>query len=216
MKKTINILLICFILLNFVLLPMSNIFATNDTEYASTFIDDIFGSGNKFFNPGNNNSNSDLEKGIVNVVNEIIEVVKVVGNIIIFICGAILGAKYVWSAASDKADAKGGLTVYVLGVIFFYCATAITDLAMGVLTGAFKGATSIEAVGGTIYSNIMVIINVCCVLAVIIVGLKYMFTTPEMKGEVKKRLMPIVIGTLLVYSTSQIIGFITNVASGVL
>lgn len=176
--------------------------------YAAVSLNDIFTQGNDFFDPNSKTPDS-FANGIAGLVDNVYDIISIIGNIIILICGAILGVKYVWSTASEKADAKGGLGIFALGVIFFYCATGLYGFVSGSIGEAFN-ATSIEAIGGNIYKTILVIIDVCCVVALSIIGLKYMFSTPDVRGDLKKKFIPMIMGIILIYSTSQIINIIVG------
>ncbi len=48
------------------------------------------------------------------------------------------------------------------------------------------------------------------VIALIVLGIKYMMGSVEEKAEYKKTLMPYVIGALMVFGASAIVGFIAN------
>ena len=49
------------------------------------------------------------------------------------------------------------------------------------------------------------------VIALIILGIKYMMGSVEEKAEYKKTLMPYVVGALMVFGASAIVGFLANV-----
>lgn len=206
MKKIISIICFCFLLFSFF---SFNVFASNTNSNLT--LNGIFNQGNSFFNPTVDKTGDygDFEAGINGVINSVYEIIKIIGNFIILICGTILGAKYIWSAASDRADAKGALIPFMWGCIFFYCATGVFDFSKSVLSDSLATG-SIEGMGMSIYLTIANLMSYACILAVIVIGLRYMFATPDLKGELKKRFIPMIIGILLVYSTSNIITVIVK------
>lgn len=59
---------------------------------------------------------------------------------------------------------------------------------------------------------IQMIGSIVSVVALIAIGMKYMLGSIEEKAEYKKTLLPYIIGAIIVFSISNLVGFIFNIA----
>ena len=51
------------------------------------------------------------------------------------------------------------------------------------------------------------------VITLTVIGIKYILTSPEGKAEVKKQMYPYIIGCILLFAGSGLVGVIANVAN---
>lgn len=63
---------------------------------------------------------------------------------------------------------------------------------------------------GTILNAIWIVGVVISVLTVIIIGIKYMVGSVEQKAEYKKTMVPVVVGMVMLFATTTIVGVIYN------
>lgn len=78
------------------------------------------------------------------------------------------------------------------------------------------GNEKIEAVtqsAGRIYKSIAIVVQVAAVIGIIIVGLKYMYSGSDQKSEIKKSMIYIIIGCVLVFSAGTVISIIGSIVS---
>ena len=192
--------------------------------YASSFLNEVFNQASNFRNTTDLNSVSGNTVGgeIANIIGngtgglDIIGTIFAIGNIVIFVVTIALGLKYIYSGIEGKADIKSSLPNYVLGIVFFYSAQAVSDLSKSFMTGALDDGTSYNTFAGNVYSTVNTIANVCAILGIVLVGLKYMLSPADTKADVKKQLVPVALGIVLVYCTFKIITLVYNIGQGIL
>ena len=194
--------------------------------YATGFLQNVFGQASNFVkvndlnaaitNPNNNTVGGALSQVLTGSSIDIIGTIMNIGNVIIFVVTIALGIKYIYSGIDGKADIKSSLPNYVFGVVFFYLAQAVFDLSRGAVFGALEGGTSYDTFAGNIYSTVNTIANTCAILGIILVGLKYMLSPADTKADVKKQLVPVALGIVLVYCTLKVIMLVYNIGQGLL
>lgn len=75
-----------------------------------------------------------------------------------------------------------------------------------------SGATKLQTIGNTIVGIVQVIGTVLSVAVLAVIGIKYMVGSVEERAEYKKTLMPYIIGAVLVFGITNILGIIVKVA----
>lgn len=73
---------------------------------------------------------------------------------------------------------------------------------------------SLKIVVNRLLGFLRVISGLVLVLVLGTTGYKYIVATPEIKGELKKRMLPVILGTILVFSAVSIAGFILGAIGG--
>ena len=61
-----------------------------------------------------------------------------------------------------------------------------------------------------IWGGILVVLQIASIGGVIFVGVKYMFASADVKADLKKNMIHLVIGMIIVFGASTVIGFITG------
>ena len=82
-------------------------------------------------------------------------------------------------------------------------------------TTSVSGASKLEHIGNKIIGVVQIIGSVTSVIALIIIGIKYVTGSVEEKAEYKQTLKPYLIGAILLFGITNILGIIQNVVSGV-
>lgn len=218
-KKVITTLGIVLVFMLFT----TNIYAgflENVFTQANNFvkIDDLTIDPNTVVNgtPLYNTVGGSLTYIIMNGPLDLINTIFDIGNLVIFVVTIALGLKYIYSGIEGKADIKSSLPNYVFGVVFFYLADSVYSLSQNIMTGALGGGTSYSTFAGNIYSTVEVIANVCAILGIVLVGLKYMLSPADAKADVKKQLVPVTIGIILVYCTLKVVMLVYNIGQGII
>lgn len=218
-KKVITTLGIVLVFMLFT----TNIYAgflENVFTQANNFvkIDDLTIDPNTVVNgtPLYNTVGGSLTYIIMNGPLDLINTIFNIGNLVIFVVTIALGLKYIYSGIEGKADIKSSLPNYVFGVVFFYLANSVYSLSQNIMTGALGGGTSYSTFAGNIYSTVEVIANVCAILGIVLVGLKYMLSPADAKADVKKQLVPVTIGIILVYCTLKVVMLVYNIGQGII
>ena len=104
------------------------------------------------------------------------------------------------------------LTVLLLAIVLITFATNVfaDELDPAKLTPSYGDSTALQNKAGQIMGMIRNVSAVVAVIALMIIGIKYMIGSVEERAEYKKTLIPYVIGCVLVVSTTTIVSFIYN------
>ena len=70
-----------------------------------------------------------------------------------------------------------------------------------------NSVTTFTNLGDTILTFLQILSGITAVVMIAITGFRYIVETPEVKGELKKNMLPIVIGIILVFFAASIAKF---------
>jgi type IV secretory pathway VirB2 component (pilin) len=101
----------------------------------------------------------------------------------------------------------------MLIVVMLVCVTSTVFAAMdpGSISGTTgSGATKAKTIGQKILGIVQVVGSIVAVIALAVLGIKYMMGSAEEKAEYKKTLIPYFIGALLVFGAGAIGKFVVN------
>lgn len=227
MQKCIKIMAIIAIFMCILNISSPILAKENDIAIKAdkSILDTIFGQGGKWFK---DNYNAKDENGSLNIVEGkklvitlfknggFIDLIKTVGYLIFFIAGAVLGIKYMLSGYEGKAFVKDGLVSYTIGIVFFFLAEKLVRFIGNILLKDISYSNNFNTLEGNIWGNFQFIISILMVAIVVFYGLKYMWSSADQKSDLKKGMIPMVIGAVLIVCTLQIITFIVNVSNDVL
>lgn len=71
--------------------------------------------------------------------------------------------------------------------------------------GSGQGVDTLYALGNTILGIIRYISAGVAVIATLVLAIKYMYTSPDEKAEIKKKLIPFIIGGVLIFGATYIV-----------
>lgn len=72
--------------------------------------------------------------------------------------------------------------------------------------------SKLQSVIGKLLGFLQVASGIIAVLMIAITGFQYIVETPEVKSEIKKKMLPIIVGIVLVFGATSIAKFIIGVA----
>lgn len=72
---------------------------------------------------------------VTNTAGQILTIVRIVGMAVAVIMLTILGIKYVAASPNEKADYKKGMTVYVVGAVLLFGASALLSVIQKFVEG---------------------------------------------------------------------------------
>ena len=72
---------------------------------------------------------------VTNTAGQILTIVRIVGMAVAVIMLTILGIKYVAASPNEKADYKEGMTVYVVGAVLLFGASALLSVIQKFVEG---------------------------------------------------------------------------------
>lgn len=194
----------------------------NITSVYGGFLDTIFGKGNDFFTPGvtpDVEDGEDIEelgpKITEYFTKNFVPMIGDVGNLVFFVVAAFLGVKFIWSGVEGKSEVKETLPTFVVGACLFFLADNVYKFATGTFTDIIKG-DSFGTIQNSIWGTVAVVVNVLAIAGIVALGLKYMLASADTKADIKKDLVPVVIGLIFVFATSNILNFIVDAGNQVL
>lgn len=70
--------------------------------------------------------------------------------------------------------------------------------------------TNIEKVTKSITSTILTILQIAAVAGIVVCGIRYMFTSADQKADIKRSMIYLVIGCIIVFATSTVVQFVID------
>lgn len=185
----------------------------NTENIHATFLNNVISEGNNFQSRG---SDTGLGSKISSFINDDIKsIISLVGNLVFAVATVILGAKYIWSGVEGKSKVKESLPVFVAAVIFFYLASTLTGFFSPKTTGSvgseINRISNWSSLSGKIVGTVNQIVRYLAFAGILVIGLKYMFESSDGKAKIKERMVPMVLGMVLVFSASKVVDFIISV-----
>ena len=95
-----------------------------------------------------------------------------------------------------------------------FASSPVTPELPDSVTGGDASET-ITNTAGSIWSTVLILFQILAIAAIIIAGIRYMFASADSKADIKKQLVPLVVGAVLVFGATTIIQVIINVTNDV-
>jgi hypothetical protein len=183
---------------------------------SGNFLQDILDSGKNFFNPNSGTQQGGIGDLISDAINNsIFKILEQTGNIIFFTVAAFLGLKYIWSGVEGKSQVKGTLPTFVVAASVFYLADTVYNVTSGVFKEILSG-TTYESIQNSLWANISIVVNIFAIAGIAALGLKYMFSSADTKADIKKDMVPVAIGLVLIYAISSVLKFLVSAGADIL
>ena len=88
----------------------------------------------------------------------------------------------------------------------------VTEIVQNIKGGEdVDGAGELGNVANKILSFLQVASGIAAVVVIAVTGFRYIIETPEVKGELKKNMFPIIVGILLVFFAATIANFFIGI-----
>lgn len=118
----------------------------------------------------------------------------------------------------NKKKLIAGFIIFMICILFVVSQVQATafdpDHYKPSSTNSVSGATQLETIGNRIIGIVQVIGSISSVIALVVIGIKYITGSVEEKAEYKQTLKPYLIGAILVFGITNILGIIQNIVSG--
>ena len=101
---------------------------------------------------------------------------------------------------------------YTFGNSFIYAANDFDANFWDPSTGGKEGDSKLLEIGNKIIGPIQVIGSLVSVIAIIIIGIKYMLGSVEEKAQYKETLGPYFLGAVLVFGITNVLSIVYNIA----
>lgn len=117
------------------------------------------------------------------------------------------------------------LAILIISICTFVIMPKNETFAAGESASAIVGKVKAETPDGTYASDLQTTISkllgflqvasgLVAILMIAIVGFNYIISTPDVKEEMKKKMLPIIIGLVLVFGAVSIAKFVLGVVGG--
>lgn len=83
------------------------------------------------------------------------------------------------------------------------------------LAGEQKGVDGVNTASQKVWATIMNILQILAIAAVVFAGVRYMFASADQKADIKKSMIVLVIGAVLVFAATGILKFIQGAANSI-
>lgn len=78
------------------------------------------------------------------------------------------------------------------------------------------GVASIDTAANRVWSTVLTILQIAAVAAIVIAGVRYMFASADQKADIKKGMIGLVIGAVLVFAASTVVQFILTASKQIM
>lgn len=110
----------------------------------------------------------------------------------------------------------------MISLLIIMCMLAITtpvfamkidniDKLQGVVNPS--GTTQLTAISGKIIGMIYVVATIVAISMLLIIGIKYITSSPDQKADLKARAVPYLIGAALIFGAANILKFIEKIST---
>lgn len=205
-KWAISLVLICFAI---------NILGNCYVMAAgATSVNGMWSSASSWFGKIRTNANSEQA---VDIINEFIDMINVIGTTVIVLATIVLGVKYIIGSVETKADVKESLITLLVACVFFFGWTGISSILIpnGRLIFSSTSDTTYTSMVGRIFSTGTFIANVAAIAGVIYVGVRYIFAGADGKADLKSRSPYLIIGIILAFASVSFLTFLSNVINDI-
>ena len=101
------------------------------------------------------------------------------------------------------------LIIFILVILLV--GNTVQAFSVNDLTGTESDAQEIKTVGNKVIQVISVVGSILSVIVIIVLGIKYMVGSVEERAEHKKTMIPYIIGAVLLFAASSVVGIIANI-----
>lgn len=110
------------------------------------------------------------------------------------------------------------MLVAVMFVSFAPSVLAATNATVEKVNGLAKGTgvNSINTSVNKVWSTVLTILQIAAVAAIVVAGVRYMFASADQKADIKKGMIGIVVGAVLVFAASTVVQFIVTATEDIM
>ena len=204
MKK--KMLLVFFIFLSF--------FACMNFSYVNGT--DFWGQASSWFGDVQNSQFGDSEassiRGVQDVLNEFLNMLNLLGTTVIVSVTIILGIKFMFGSVEGKASAKQGLITLLVACVFFFGWTSLKNLLYPGNSFILISSNdkSIEAPLGRVFAYVKLFGNLLAFIAIVYVGIRYIFASASGKADLKGQSAYFIIGIIMTFATVNFLSFVSD------
>lgn len=84
------------------------------------------------------------------------------------------------------------------------------------LAGGANGIGTINSTAQNVWKTLSLILQIAAIAAIVLAGVRYMFASADTKADIKKQMVILVVGAVLVFGAATVVQFIVTVTNEVL
>lgn len=210
-RRILNILTLALILVSSMQVVMAEDTTSNDYDFWS--------KGTEWFSKGSTNTYLDSS-----VLSQIANIIEIVGTGVIAIATVVLGIRYIIGSATQRADVKDNLITLLVACLFFFGWSNLREILISGVTFSGVGVTKVDGTSkfnlidpsslantlGNVFGIVLTVGKAVALVAIVYIGIKYVFSGAEGKSKLKEQGIYYIIGVILVFSTLNILTFISK------
>ncbi len=160
-------------------------------------------------------SNLDSVKSILD---EFLDYINIIGTTVIVCITIILGIKFLFGSVEGQTSAKQGLITLLVACVFFFGWNSLKNILYPDNNFILISSDdqSIRAPAARALSYVKFFGNILAFIAIVYVGIKYIFSGASGKADLKKQSVQFIIGIILTFATINFLTFISDVILDVL
>ena len=201
LNKFITCMIVCLLLVSTI---PSNIYADDENK-------DFWSYATEWYSK--EDLNYDVTQSVDKLIGTISGYIELTGTVIIIIAAIVLGIKYVLASAEGKAIAKENIISLLVACIFFFGWANISNILYTGKNFVLYSQTN-NTYQGTIlnvYNIFKIIFQIVALIAILYVGIKYIFAGAEGKANLKSKSWAFVIGMILIFSTIEVLNIVSKI-----
>lgn len=186
---------------------------TYATEYNENI--DFWGHASNWFSGGK--INADNLGAAQDVVNIFADMINIIGTAVIVLVTIFLGIKYMYGSVESKTSVKESLISLLIACVFFFGWQSIWGLLFpnGNFIFIDSADTTYENIVGKIFSTATFIAQILAIIAVIYVGVRYIFSGASGKADLKAKSGMFIIGIIMAFATTTFLSYISKIVNEV-
>lgn len=98
----------------------------------------------------------------------------------------------------------------ILAVALFAFAPVYADVSINFPDASGNGITEVNKMVDNVWSTVLTIVQILAFAAIVFAGVRYMFASADQKADIKKGLIYLVIGAILVFASSTVVKIIVG------
>ena len=202
MKKFIRILSMC--LLIFMVFSVS-VQATSS---------DFWGQASSWFGKTQSVDKNKIDEieGVENILDSFLSMLNILGTTVIVSVTIILGIKFMFGSVEGQTSAKQGLVTLLVACVFFFGFNSLKNLLYpnGQLIFFSSSDRTIEAPVGRAFAYVKFFGNIFAFIAIVWVGVKYIFSGVDGRADLKKQSVQFIIGLIMTFATVNFLSLISD------
>lgn len=204
-KKGYKIFILCMVLFVFVI-SINNVYGTDFWGKAATWYD----AGKSSLS---NNSTSAQD-----VINQLANIINVLGTAVFMIVTIILGIKYMYGSIETRADIKESLATLIVAATFFFGWSSIRNILIinnGQDFALTAGTSSFAQIVAKVFSTFVYIANFAAIGGIIYVGIRYMISGASGKADIKAKSPQFILGIIMTFAFVNFLSYLSKVINSI-